>query len=128
MPRAILFLLAKSCLALPILSCFLGEQSSMAQSLGNQVIDNAESSEIKITTQGQQVCAIHPQVAQMFCTNLETLLQIKKGLPMIDSAGSNQQAALMNVTDAENDAAIAMFGCNCIVSINRLRHVRNGFS
>jgi hypothetical protein len=128
MPKSTLPLLAKSCLALPILSCVFSEQFAIAQSPGNQAIDNVEPSEIKISTQGQQVCAIHPQVTQMFCTDLEALLQIKKGLPMIDPADLNQEAALMNVTDAESDAAIAMFGCDCIVSINRLRHVRNSFS
>jgi hypothetical protein len=47
---------------------------------------------------------------------------------MINLADASSETALLNVTDEESDVAVAMFGCDCVTSINRLRHVRNQFS
>jgi hypothetical protein len=44
---------------------------------------------------------------------------------MIDLANSSDQDALLRITNEESDAAVAAFDCDCAVSINRLRHMRN---
>ena len=103
-------------------------QASVARSPVDRAIDDVDATELAITTAGQKVCAKHPTVARTFCINLEQLLQIQKGQPMINLADASSETDLLNVTDEESDAAVAMFGCDCVTSINRLRHVRNQFS
>jgi hypothetical protein len=120
-------LITQSLLVMPIASLMIHHQSSLASQPIDRQIDDIATSEMTVAAEGQQVCAKHPSIAKAFCTNLEQILKIQKGQPMIDLADASSELALMNITDAESDAAVAMFGCDCAISINRLRHVRNQF-
>jgi hypothetical protein len=125
MTKSLLFLITKSLLVVPSFSLVLFNQASIASEPVARSIDDVDAKEISVTVEGQKVCAQHPKVAQLFCTNLEQILQLKKGVALIDLSDNNDQDALLKVTDAESDAAVATFGCDCAVSINRLRCMRN---
>jgi hypothetical protein len=125
MTKSLLFLTSKSWLAIPSFAMLLINQAAIASDSSMKSIDEVETKEIAVSVKGQKVCAKHPKVSELFCTNLEQVLQLKKGVAMIDLADSNDQDALLRITNEESDAAIATFGCDCAVSINRLRHMRN---
>jgi hypothetical protein len=125
----ILFSLAtQSLLLIPGFSILVLNHASVASTPVTQSIDDVDPQEITVAVEGKKVCARHPKITKLLCTDLEQILQLKKGVAMIDIANSNDKDALMNVTNEESDAAIAMFGCDCATSINRLRHVRNTLS
>lgn len=67
----------------------------------------------------------HPKLGKFFCANANQLSHLKKGNPQIDAADLNNEKALLGVTDEESDAAVNMFGCDCVASINCLRKLRN---
>jgi hypothetical protein len=125
MTKSLFFLTSKSWLAIPSFAMLLTNQAAIASDSLVKSIDEVEAKEIAVSVEGQKVCARHPKVSELFCTNLEQVLQLKKGVAMIDLADSNDQDAMMRITNEESDAAIATFGCDCAVSINRLRHMRN---
>lgn len=78
-----------------------------------------------VSANSQRVCVKHPKVGKFFCANAQQLSHLKKGNKQIDATDLNNQADLLGVTDAESDAAVAMFGCDCVASINCLRKLRN---
>jgi hypothetical protein len=124
MGKSLAFLASRSLLILPIVSLWLPNSAKAVDQPAPQLIDEVEAQEISVSVAGQTVCAKHPKVAQLFCTDLEQILRLKKGATMIDPA-NNSQEDLLQVTDEESDAAVAMFGCDCITSINRVRCIRN---
>lgn len=125
MTKSLFFLTSTSWLAIPSFAILLINQAAIASDSPMKSIDEVDAKEIAVNVEGQKVCAKHPRVAELFCTNLEQVLQLKKGVAMIDLADSSDQDALLRITNEESDAAVAAFGCDCAVSINRLRHMRN---
>ena len=45
-------------------------------------------------------------------------------MPELDEVNRPEEA-LLNVTDEESDAAVEIFGCDCMASINCWRRLRN---
>ena len=71
-----------------------------------------------------KACVRHPKLAQHFCAKAQQLQNVRKNIPEIDPV-TRPEEALLNVTDEESDAALEIFGCDCIASINCLRRLRN---
>ena len=91
-------------------------------------VQPVESTDAKITpvsAESQRACVKHPKLGKFFCAKAEKLSHLKKGNSQIDAADLNNQDALLAVTDEESDAAVDMFGCDCVASINCLRKLRN---
>ena len=78
-----------------------------------------------VSAASQRACVKHPKLKKFFCANAEQLSHIKKGNSEIDSTDLNNQEDLLGVSDEESDAAVSMFGCDCVASINCLRRLRN---
>ncbi len=78
-----------------------------------------------VSAESQKACVKHPKLGKFFCANAKQLSHLKKGNSQIDAADLNNQDALLAVTDEESDAAVDMFGCDCVASINCLRKLRN---
>ena len=90
-----------------------------------QPIESPDATVIPVSADSQRVCVKHPKVGKFFCGNAQELSHLKKGNPQIDATDLNNQEALLGVTDEESDAAVEMFGCDCVASINCLRRLRN---
>lgn len=73
-----------------------------------------------------QVCvwSLHKK-GNLVCSRVNTLIRIEAAAP-IDLATNPQTSPLnFEFSDAESDAAIALFGCDCSVCINSLRTLRS---
>ncbi|BAZ18241.1 hypothetical protein NIES4071_101260 (plasmid) [Calothrix sp. NIES-4071] len=90
-----------------------------------QPVERTDVTVKPLSAQSQKVCAKHPKLGKFFCANSQQLSHLKKGAPEIDAADVNNEKALLGVTDDESDAAVSMFGCDCVASINCLRRMRN---
>ena len=78
-----------------------------------------------VSANSQRACVKHPKVGKFFCANAEQISHLKKGNQQIDATDLNNEKDLLSVTDSESDAAVAMFCCDCVASINCLRKLRN---
>jgi hypothetical protein len=90
-----------------------------------QPVERPDATVTPVSAESQKACVKHPKLGKFFCANAEQLSHIKKGSPEINAADENNQKALLEVTDEESDAAVSMFGCDCVASINCLRSLRN---
>jgi hypothetical protein len=99
--------------------------------VANETVSNVQPKErpdatvTPVSADSQKACIKHPKVGKFFCANAQELSRLKKGNPEIDEVDTNNQDALLGVTDEESDAAVKMFGCDCVASINCLRRLRN---
>ncbi len=55
----------------------------------------------------------------------EVISKLENIKDIVRKADLNNQDALLAVTDEESDAAVDMFGCDCVASINCLPKLRN---
>ena len=90
-----------------------------------QPVERPDAKVTPVSAESQKACVKHPKFGKTFCAKAEELSHLKKGNPQIDAADVNNESALLAVTDAESDAAVDMFGCDCVASINCLRKLRN---
>ncbi len=90
-----------------------------------QPLERPDATTTPVSANSQRVCVRHEKVGKFFCANAGQLSHLKKGNKQIDSTDLNNEKDLLGVTDAESDAAVAMFGCDCVASINCLRKLRN---
>jgi hypothetical protein len=77
--------------------------------------------------ESRKACVRHPKLAQYFCAEAQQLQNVRKNISEIDPVNYSQKD-LLNVTDEESDAAVEIFGCDCIASINCLRRLRDRLS
>lgn len=77
-----------------------------------------------VSNESRKPCVKHPKLAKYFCASAEQLQNVRPGVPEIDEV-TRPEEALLNVTNEESDAAVEIFGCDCIASINCLRRLRN---
>ncbi|MGF1676744.1 MAG: hypothetical protein ACFCUV_24155, partial [Rivularia sp. (in: cyanobacteria)] len=89
-----------------------------------QPVERPDASVTPVSAESQRACVKHPKLGKFFCANAQELSHLKKGNPEIDASDVNNQSALLGVTDEESDAAVGMFGCDCVASINCLRRLR----
>ncbi len=90
-----------------------------------QPVERPDATVTPVSAESQKACVKHPKLGKYFCANAKQLSHIKKGSPEINAVDENNQKALLEVTDEESDAAVSMFGCDCVASINCLRRLRN---
>ncbi|WP_414621370.1 hypothetical protein [Calothrix sp. CCY 0018] len=90
-----------------------------------QPVERSDANVTPVSAESEKACVKHPKFGKFFCAKAEELSHLKKGNPQIDAADVNNENALLAVTDAESDAAVDMFGCDCVASINCLRKLRN---
>jgi GTP1/Obg family GTP-binding protein len=86
--------------------------------------DSSTTNTKSVSKSEQKACVKHPNMAKYVCASAKDLAKVRKGLPQINKLEPSQ-AELLNVTDEESDAAVALFGCDCANSINCLRRLRN---
>ncbi|NJM23528.1 MAG: hypothetical protein HC907_35320 [Richelia sp. SM1_7_0] len=89
-----------------------------------QPVERPDATVTPVSAESQRACVKHSKLGKFFCANAHQLSHIKKGSPQIDEVEKDQKA-LLQVTDEESDAAVNMFGCDCVASINCLRRLRN---
>lgn len=85
----------------------------------------AEAAEMSGTPDAQ-VCvwSLHKK-GNLVCSRVDNILSVKAAAP-IDLATNPETSPLnFEFSDAESDAAIALFGCDCSVCINSLRTLRS---
>ncbi len=85
-----------------------------------QPVDRPDAATTPVSASDQRACVRHPKLGKFFCAYAEQLSHLQKGVAEIDVTDENSEKALLGVTDAESDAAVAMFGCDCAASINCL--------
>ncbi|MDJ0797418.1 MAG: hypothetical protein QNJ51_11405 [Calothrix sp. MO_167.B12] len=90
-----------------------------------QPLERPDATVTPVSAESQRACVKHPKVGKHFCANAKQLSHLQKGRKQIDATDLNNEKDLLDVTDAESDAAVAMFGCDCVASINCLRQLRN---
>ncbi|AKG23702.1 hypothetical protein [Calothrix sp. 336/3] len=88
-------------------------------------VERPDAKVTPVSADSQKACIKHPKLGKFFCAHAEQLSHLKKGNPEINATDTNNENALLGVTDEESDAAVAMFGCDCVASINCLRRLRN---
>ncbi|NMG10462.1 hypothetical protein [Brasilonema sp. UFV-L1] len=99
--------------------------TTAGQPVNPQPVNRTDATTTPVSAEGQKACVKHPKLGKYFCANAKQLSHLKKGAPEIDITDANSEKALLGVTDAESDAAVAMFGCDCVASVNCLRRLRN---
>lgn len=90
-----------------------------------QPVERPDATVTPVSAESQKACVKHTKLGKFFCANASQLSHLKKGNVEIDAADMNNESALLSVTDEESDAAVAMFGCDCVASINCIRRLRN---
>jgi hypothetical protein len=101
-----------------------------AEQVNVQPQERTESPNQTMSASELKPCARHEKKGEIFCAkseHLSELSKVRKGVPEIDTINLSEksQKQLLNVTDEESDAAVAIFGCDCPDSINCLRRLRN---
>jgi hypothetical protein len=92
-------------------SCLLAGQTSKAQAASSPL--------------GQASCSLLP-ASELESRNTQSLLHRKSSLLIASAAGSNvvQDEFSVDFSEAESDAAVALFGCDCPACMNVLSQLR----
>ncbi|CCH65963.1 hypothetical protein RINTHM_15060 [Richelia intracellularis HM01] len=90
-----------------------------------ELLEKPDKNVKTVSFKSQKACIRHTKLKKFFCANAQELSHLRKGNAEVDSTDLNNQEDLLNISDEESDAAVAMFGCDCIASINCLRRLRN---
>ncbi|KAB8331011.1 hypothetical protein SD80_025940 [Scytonema tolypothrichoides VB-61278] len=126
MKKLLIALTTKSTALISLASLVMTSKVTTAgQPVNPEPVKRTEATTTPVSAEGQKACVKHPKLGKYFCANAKQLSHLKKGAPDIDATDTNNEKALLGVTDAESDAAVSMFGCDCVASINCLRRLRN---
>ncbi|MBW4629355.1 MAG: hypothetical protein KME49_28555 [Brasilonema octagenarum HA4186-MV1] len=126
MKKLFIALTTKSTALLSLASLVMTSKVTTAgQPVNPQPVKRTDAATTPVSAEGQKACVKHPKLGKYFCANAKQLSHLKKGAPEINATDVNNEKALLGVTDAESDAAVAMFGCDCVASVNCLRRLRN---
>ena len=70
-------------------------------------------------------CVRSPHTQRLSCVRLPAKTAAANSQPKISwQRPADEQVAMLDFTEEESDAAVAMFGCDCPVCINSLRQLR----
>jgi hypothetical protein len=70
-------------------------------------------------------CVRSPHTQRLSCVRLPVKTAAANSQPKISwQRPADEQVAMLDFTEEESDAAVAMFGCDCPVCINSLRQLR----
>lgn len=126
MNKLLIALTTKSTALISLASLVMTSKVTTAgQPVNPQPVNRTDATTTPVSAEGQKACVKHPKLGKYFCANAKQLSHLKKGAPEINATDVKNEKALLGVTDAESDAAVAMFGCDCVASVNCLRRLRN---
>jgi hypothetical protein len=126
MKKLLITLTTKSAALMSLASLMMtGKVTTAGEPVNPQPVDRPDAATTPVSASDQKACVKHPKLGKFFCANAEQLSHLQKGAAEIDSTDLDNEKALLGVTDAESDAAVAMFGCDCVASINCIRRLRN---
>ena len=126
MKKALITLTTKSAALMSLASLVMTSKVTTAgEPVNPQPVDRPDAATTPVSASDQKACVRHPKLGKFFCAHAEELSHLQKGVAEIDVISDDSEKALLGVTDAESDAAVAMFGCDCAASINCLRRLRN---
>jgi hypothetical protein len=126
MKKLLLNLTTKSAALMSLVSLSMtGKVTTAGEPVNPQPVDRPDAATTPVSASDQKACVKHPKLGKFFCANAEQLSHLPKGAAEIDSTDLDNEKALLGVTDEESDAAVAMFGCDCVASINCIRRLRN---
>ncbi len=126
MKKILLNLTTKSAALMSLVSLTMtGKVTTAGEPVNPQPVDRPDAATTPVSASDQKACVKHPKLGKFFCARAEELSHLQKGAAEIDSTDLENEKALLGVTDAESDAAVAMFGCDCVASINCIRRLRN---
>ena len=70
-------------------------------------------------------CVRSPHTQRLSCVRLPVKTAAANSQPKISwQRPADEQVAMLDFSEEESDAAVAMFGCDCPVCINSLRQLR----
>lgn len=70
-------------------------------------------------------CARSPHTQRLTCVRLPAKTAAANSQPKISwQRPADEQVAMLDFSEEESDAAVAMFGCDCPVCLNILRQLR----
>jgi len=70
-------------------------------------------------------CVRSPHTQRLSCVRVPVKTAAANSQPKISwQRPADEQVAMLDFTEEESDAAVAMFGCDCQVCINSLRQLR----
>jgi len=70
-------------------------------------------------------CVRSPHTQRLTCVRLPVKTAAANSQPKISwQRPADEQVAMLDFSEEESDAAVAMFGCDCPVCINSLRQLR----
>jgi hypothetical protein len=70
-------------------------------------------------------CVRSPHTQRLSCVRLPAKTAATSSQPKISwQRPADEQVAMLDFSEEESDAAVAMFGCDCPVCINSLRQLR----
>ena len=70
-------------------------------------------------------CVRSPHTQRLSCVRLPVKTPAANSQPKISwQRPADEQVAMLDFSEEESDAAVAMFGCDCPVCINSLRQLR----
>jgi hypothetical protein len=70
-------------------------------------------------------CVRSPHTQRLSCVRLPAKTAAANSQPKISwQRPADEQVAMLDFSEEESDAAVAMFGCDCPVCINSLRQLR----
>jgi hypothetical protein len=70
-------------------------------------------------------CVRSPHTQRLTCVRLPAKTAAANSQPKISwQRPADEQVAMLDFSEEESDAAVAMFGCDCPVCINSLRQLR----
>jgi hypothetical protein len=85
----------------------------------------AQASETPSQSPNSPKCVKSPHTQKLSCVRLPAKTTTSNSKVAIGSQGpANEQTAMLNFTEEESDAAVALFGCDCPLCINSLRQLR----
>lgn len=126
MKKLLINLTTKSAALMSLASLVMtGKVTTANQPVNPEPVDRPDAATTPVSAENQRACVKHPKLGKFFCAHAEQLSHLKKGAAEIDVTDADSENALLEVSDAESDAAVAMFGCDCVASINCLRRLRN---
>lgn len=126
MKKLLVALTSKPTALISVASLLMTSKISTAnQPVKPRPVERTNTTATPVSAESQKACVKHPKLGKLFCANAKQLSHLKKGAAEINATDVNNQDALLGVTDEESDAAVSMFGCDCVASINCLRRLRN---
>lgn len=89
------------------------------------MVNPAQASETPSQSLDSPNCVKSPHTQRLTCVRLPGKYAASTSKPRISwQRPSDEQTAMLDFTEEESDAAVALYGCDCPLCINLLRQLR----